>query len=419
MSSSTPDSTAPGSSGAAPVTPEPRPVVKRRRGRGALYAVVGAVLIVVILVGVGYSTSWFGLQKSSSIPACSSGLVLQGNGAQVATPLMGVWTGAYQQDTNNKVNYPGDGSGTGLSDFTAATVDFATTDDPLTVAERTAMPAQPLTLPFVGGALTIIYNLPGASGHLNLTGPVLAEIYQGNITSWNNVAIANLNPGVTLPDATIVPVIRSDAAGTTYVLSDYLSQSSAYWAANVGKGISIEFPKVAGETAVKGNSLLISTVSDTKYSIGYSDLTDVLAASSPPSYAAIENPAGHFIVPTIANTESAIVDKVASMASLPSSTESWFDVSMVKANGTGDYPIATFLYMYVYQATDKGYEPSLAKSQVLVQWLHWTLTTGQPLADETSPTALYYAPLPSAVTAVDEAGISTMTFNGATVPACT
>ena len=416
MSTPSTETTAPP---AAPAPgPEARPAVKRRRGRGALYAVVGAVLIVVILVGVGYATSWYGLQKSSTLPACSSGLLLQGDGAQVATPLMGVWTGAYQQDTNNKVNYPGDGSGTGLSHFTAATIDFAITDDPLTPAERSAMPAQPLTLPFIGGALTIIYNLPGVSGHLNLTGPVLAEIYQGNITSWNNAAIANLNPGVTLPDATIVPVVRSDAAGTTYVLSDYLSQSSAYWSANVGKGLSIEFPKVAGETAVKGNSLVISTVVGTKYALGYSDLTDVLAAASPPSYAAIENPAGNFIVPTIANTESAIVDKVASMAALPSSTGSWFNVSMVKANGTTDYPIATFLYMYVYQATDKGYAPTLAKSQVLVQWLHWALTTGQPFADETSPTALYYAPLPAGVIAVDEAGISTMTFNGAAIPAC-
>jgi len=346
--------------------------------------------------------------------------MLQGDGAQIAVPLMGVWTSTYKSTTNNSVNYPGSGSGTGLTKFTSTSVDFAVTDDPLTPAERIALPAQQLTLPFVGGALVLIYNLPGLTGHLNLSGAMIAGIYNGSITTWNNAAIAAANPGVTLPSSTIVPVIRSDNAGTTYVLSDFLSQSSTWWATNVGKGISIQFPPVAGEKGEHGNSAVISYVSANKNTIGYSDLTDVLAASSPPQYAAIQNPAGSYITPTIANTESAIVDKVASMKSIPTSTGDWFNVSMVKANGTGDYPVATLLYMYVYQATNKGFTPTLAKSQVLVQWLHWTVSAAaQGLVDESSPTQLYYAPLPQAMVNVDEAGISTMTFNGPTIPACT
>jgi phosphate ABC transporter phosphate-binding protein len=275
-----------------------------------------------------------------------------------------------------------------------------------------------LSLPFVGGALTIIYNLPGVSGHLNLTGALLAEIYQGNITAWNDPAIAAINPGVTFPSNSIVTVHRSDNAGTTYVLSDYLSQSSAYWSAHIGKGISISFPKISGALGVKGNSLVISTVASNKYTIGYSDLTDVLTSSSPPQYAAIKNPAGSFVVPTIANTVSAISDKVASMPTIPSSSGNWFNVSMVNANGTGDYPIATFLYMFVYKATDKGFTPTLAKSQVLQLWLNWVVTTGQEYADQSQPSQLYYAPLPATVVSVDQAGISTMTFDGATIPAC-
>ncbi len=383
-----------------------------------MYAAIGVVIVVVVLVAVGASTNWYGLQKSTTTAACTSGATLQGDGAQVATPLMGVWTTAYQGTTGNMVNYPGSGSGTGLTHFTSTSIDFAITDDPLTPAERTAMPTQPLTLPFVGGALTIIYNLPGLSGHLNLTGALLAEIYIGNITKWNDPAIAAINPGVNLPAQTIYTVHRSDAAGTTYVLSDFLTQSSSYWSSTVGKGISISFPKAPEQTAEKGNSLMISTVTSTKYSIGYSDLTDVLTSASPPQYAGIQNPAGNYIVPTLANTESAIADKVASMSTIPASTGDWFNVSMVKANGSADYPIATFLYMYVYQATDKGFSPTLDKSQVLVQWLHWALSTGQGLADETQPSQLYYAPLPGSIINVDEAGIQTMTFNGAGIPSC-
>ncbi len=383
-----------------------------------MYAAIGVVIVVVVLVAVGASTNWYGLQKSTTTAACTSGATLQGDGAQVATPLMGVWTTAYQGTTGNMVNYPGSGSGTGLTHFTSTSIDFAITDDPLTPAERTAMPTQPLTLPFVGGALTIIYNLPGLSGHLNLTGVLLAEIYIGNITKWNDPAIAAINPGVGLPAQTIYTVHRSDAAGTTYVLSDFLTQSSSYWSSTVGKGISISFPKAPEQTAEKGNSLMISTVTSTKYSIGYSDLTDVLTSASPPQYAAIQNPAGNYIAPTLANTESAIADKVASMSTIPASTGDWFNVSMVKANGSADYPIATFLYMYVYQATDKGFSPTLDKSQVLVQWLHWALSTGQGLADETQPSQLYYAPLPGSIINVDEAGIQTMTFNGAGIPSC-
>ncbi|MGP8146339.1 MAG: phosphate ABC transporter substrate-binding protein PstS [Thermoplasmata archaeon] len=394
------------------------PVVRRRRGRAGVYAAIGVVIVVVVLVAVGASTNWYGLQKSTTTAACTSGATLQGDGAQVATPLMGVWTTAYQGTTGNMVNYPGSGSGTGLTHFTSTSIDFAITDDPLTPAERTAMPTQPLTLPFVGGALTIIYNLPGLSGHLNLTGVLLAEIYIGNITKWNDPAIAAINPGVGLPAQTIYTVHRSDAAGTTYVLSDFLTQSSSYWSSTVGKGISISFPKAPEQTAEKGNSLMISTVTSTKYSIGYSDLTDVLTSASPPQYAGIQNPAGNYIVPTLANTESAIADKVASMSTIPASTGDWFNVSMVKANGSADYPIATFLYMYVYQATDKGFSPTLDKSQVLVQWLHWALSTGQGLADETQPSQLYYAPLPGSIINVDEAGIQTMTFNGAGIPSC-
>jgi phosphate ABC transporter phosphate-binding protein len=398
----------------SPTARESKPVVRRRGGRRRTYVAIGAVVVVVILVAVGAVTSWYGLEKGSA--ACPSGITLQGDGAAIALPLMGVWTTSFQSSSGSCVNYPGTGSGTGLTKFTDKSVDFAMTDDPLSANQTKDLPAPALTLPFIGGALAIIYNLPGVSGHLNLTGAVLTEIYNGSVTTWNNAAIVALNPGASLPSQTIVPVVRSDSAGTTFVLSDFLSQSSPWWAKNVGKGISIKFPHVAAETAERGNPTMITTVTGTEYSIGYSDLTDVLESAPTPQYAAIQNPAENYIVPTLANTEQAIADKVHSMTTIPASNGNWYGVSMVNANGSADYPLATFLYMFVYQATDQGFAPTLEKSEVLVAWLNWTLTKGQTLADQTSPIPLYYAPLPAPILAVDRAGIQTMTFDGASIP---
>ena len=390
-------------------------------------------MIVILLVAglaIAYEEKWFPGQKSSSTVAgaCSRGTTLQGNGAQFAAPLLEAWESNYGS-TGNSVNYAAGGSGVGITDFstTPPIIDFAVTDDPLTPAEVTAMPSAPLTIPIVGGALTIIYYLPGIGGHVNLTGTILAGIYNGTITTWNNPAIASINPGVPLPPNTIVPVTRADPAGTTYVLTDFLSQSSTWWQTNVGKGIAVDFPHIAAESSVKGNSLMISTVSKTDYAIGYSDLTDTLTTAGL-QYAAIQNPAGNYIAPTIANTESAIVDKVNSLTSIPNSADAggWNNVSMVRANGTSDYPLATFVYLYVYQATDKGFpgpggEPvAQVRAQILVQWLHYLLSaSGQAVADESQPAQLYYAPLPSSILSVDDSGIQTMTYNGAAIPACT
>ncbi|MGD1099484.1 MAG: phosphate ABC transporter substrate-binding protein PstS [Thermoplasmata archaeon] len=393
-------------------------MVRRRRGRAGIYSAIGVILVVVVVAAVGASTNWYGLQKSSSPPT------LQGNGAQIANPLLSVWTSSYNKQTGNSVNYVDGGSGTGITDFSEhpPLIDFAIADEPLSPAAQSALPAQPLILPIVGGALTIIYNLTGLTGHLHLTGAVLAGIYNGTITTWNNAAVVALNPGVNLPSSTIVPVVRSDPAGTTYVLTDFLSQSSPWWASTVGKGISVDFPKVAAETAVKGNSLVISTVAKTSDSIGYSDLTDVLSysGSGALNYSAIQNPAGDYIVPTIADTASAIADKVASLATIPESTDlkDWFNVSMVNAKGTSDYPLATFIYLYVYQATDKGFAPTMTKSQLIVQWLDYILSpAAQAMVSETTPSQLYYTALPAAIISVDQAGISTMTFNGAPITA--
>lgn len=419
MSAGTPGPAAP----ANPTTDtgSPPPVVRRKSSRAWVAVVVVVVLIVAGIAAIAYAEHWFGGSTSKNLAACTTGITLQGNGAQIVNPLVDVWATDYQASNVNQVNYVDGGSGAGLTDFSEnpPIEDFAITDNPLSPAQRAAMPSEPLTLPIVGGAITVIYNLPGLTGHLNLTGPVLAEVYNGTVTTWNNAAIVALNPGVNLPSNTITTVHRTDSAGATYVFTQLLSADSPAWAKGPGTNLQPAWPKAPAQTGVKGNALMLSTVGGTSYTIGYSDLTDTITYTTTVlQYAAIENPAGHFIVPTLTNTASAINDKLAT-TTLPASTSAdWFNVSMVNANGSSDYPVATFIYLYVYQATDKGFSPTLPKSEVIVNWLDYVVSpTAQALADSTAQ-ELYYVPLPASVVSVDNSGIQTMTFNGAPIPAC-
>jgi phosphate transport system substrate-binding protein len=386
--------------------------------------VIVAVVVVVVLVAslaAGYEAGWFGKASTAAkAGACPTGTTLQGNGAQFVEPLMSQWEPLYSAATGNQVNYPAGGSGTGLTDFNSTTIDFAITDEPLDAAQTSGLPAPAITLPIVGGALAIIYNVPGVSRALNLTGAIVADIFLGTITNWNDSAIRAINPGVALPNATIYTVHRSDPAGTTYVLTNFLSEDSPAWNTSVGQGISVAWPSGPKQIAQKGNSAVLTEVETTEYTIGYSDLTDVLTAKSPPAYAAVENPSGRFVLPTIASTTSAIQDKLATI-SLPNSSGNWYPVSLVNAPGAPDYPLATFVFLFVYKALDRGFEPSAGKAQVIVQWLDWAISpTAQDLANTTSgATPLYYVPLPATVVAVDQAGIDSLTYDGTSVPGCT
>jgi phosphate transport system substrate-binding protein len=421
--SSPPDATSPPAG--APPAAAPPPTVKRNKSRAWAFALVAVVIIVVAGLAVGYEQGWFN-SPATKAASCGTGTTLQGNGAQIVLPLMDQWETAYSASTGNQINYPAAGSGTGITDFSAhpPLIDFAVTDDPLTASEAAALPGTALTLPITAGALAIVYNLPGVTGHLNLTGALVADIYLGKITKWNNASIladqtsaqqAQLNA---LTSETIITVHRSDAAGTTFVLTNFLSEDSPAWnisGGGPGEGISISWPAAPTQEAEKGNSAVLSYVEGNAETIGYSDLTDVLTATSPPAYAAIQNPKGTFVVPTIASAASAVDDKVASMT-FPSSASSWYNVSLVNAQGTTDYPMATFIYLFVYQAAAQGYQPTVNKTQVLIQFINWALTTGQTYSDTSG---LYYVALPAAIVSLDQAGLQTMTFNGAAIPSCT
>jgi len=390
------------SSAATPPSPEPsRPrVVRRRGGRISLYVVVGVFVIAAIAIGAGWATGWYGLSRSSS----ETSVTLQGNGAGFLLALLTKWQASFGSAGSNLVNYNPAGAGAGITALQEQTVDFAATDEPLSPSDLSAMPGQTLTLPVTGGALAVIYNLPSFTGPLNITGSLLAQIYNGNITSWNDAALTADNPG--LPSNTIVTVHRSDSAGATYVLTNLLSDDSPFWASHVGTSIAPSWPSAPQQEAEKGNSALAKYVGATHYTIGYVDLADAL--SDHLSIAAVLNPAGHYVVPTVANTQAAINNL--SGQPIPPATGNWSAVSWVNSPGSLDYPLATLCYFVVIENAAKGFDPSPARAEALVQWLYWAIGPGQAYSS-----ALYYNAPPVAILAQDALAVANMNYNGGAI----
>jgi phosphate transport system substrate-binding protein len=384
-----------------------RPVVRRKGSRSGAYLAIAVVVVVVVVVAVGLSTSWFGLQKAKSSATCSTGITVQGEGASYFSALMSSWQASFNSATSNIVNYQSLGAGAGITALQQKLVDFAATDEPLNASEIAGMPGQTLTLPVTGGPLAIIYNIPGYAHPLNLSGPLLAAIYNGTITTWNDPALLADNPY--LPSGPIYTVHRSDAAGTTFVLTSLLSDDSAWWSAHVGTSIQPTWPAIAGATAEKGNSALAKYVAATSDTIGYVDLADAIGAKA--SYAAVLNPAGHFITPTVANTQAAIANL--SGQPLPSATGDWSGVSWVNSPGSYDYPLALLTYFIVLENPALGYTSSLSHAEALTQWLNWAVTSGQSYS-----AGLYYDNPPATLIAQDQAAIGQMTWNGASIPTC-
>jgi phosphate transport system substrate-binding protein len=396
----------------APNTP-PRPKIVRRSNRGTLVGVGVVLAVVIILVVVGLAQGWFTAKHPPPVGgACPIGEQLTGAGANFILALASKWTSQYQTTTGTQVNYQGTGSGAGVTALTKQAVDFAASDAPLNLTQRHLLPSPVLTLPVTAGALAIVYNLPGLSQPINLSGGDIASIYFGKITHWNDPSLARNNSGLALPSQTIVAVHRSDAAGTTFVLTDFLSQDSPAWKGGPGKGLSVSWPSPPTQIGESSNSKLANYITAKAYSIGYVDLTDVLSTPGL-SYANVLNPSGAFVRPTLADSAAAIATLTAA-TTFPTASGDWGNVTMVNSGGASDYPLSTFAYFYVYQHADQGYQASHSKAEVLVHWLTWVVSTGQAAS-----AALNYVPLPAAAVAVAQAGISSMSFNGQAVPSCT
>ena len=399
--------------------------IARRKGSGrtGVYVAIAVILVIlIVLVGGYYGAGWF---KSSSTKATTCGTTaavvpangvratpavanpaaetLNGAGSTLVAPLMFTWAASY---TNNTVNYASVGSGAGIQDITQKTVDFGASDAPLNPTQRAAISAPGVvTIPESAGAAVPVYNLPSVGTTLNFTGAILAAIYLGDITNWNNSALQVVNPGVTLPNACIIVVHRSDGSGTTFVWTSYLSHENATWKNTVGFATSVSWPVGIGS---KGNSGVTQTVKSTQDAIGYVDIN--YALTNGVAFGAVQNPAGNYIVANLTNIASAIKD---ANPTLPNGTGDWYNVSVLNAPGAHDYPLATLTYLFVYKDVGQAYGSAytLSKAEALVDFLHWIVTTGQGYA-----AALYYVPLSSAVVSADLTTINSITYNGAAIP---
>jgi phosphate transport system substrate-binding protein len=251
-------------------------------------------------------------------------LTINGAGATFPFPLIDTWRVAYQKvhpDVN--INYQSIGSGEGVKQFTAKIVDFGASDTPLTAEELQAAPGV-VQIPETLGSVAVAYNIPGIpTKTLKFTGPILADIFQGKITKWNDPQIKALNPAVNLPDANIVVVHRSDGSGTTYVWTSYLSSQSPSWNQTVGTSKSVPWPTGIG---VPDNEGVSNAIKGSPNTLGYVDLNYALTSGIP--YALIKNSAGKFIAPSSYTTEDAVTNAPA-VKSLPAGDQSWTKVSLL------------------------------------------------------------------------------------------
>ncbi|MEP6691122.1 MAG: phosphate ABC transporter substrate-binding protein PstS [Gemmatimonadaceae bacterium] len=300
---------------------------------------------------------------------------LTGAGATFPNPIYTKWFSDYATKTGVKINYQSIGSGGGIRQLTEGTVDFGASDAPMSDAEIAKLKGPVFHIPTVMGAVVVTYNVPGVPSSLKLTGAVVADIFLGKITKWNDARITALNKGTALPASDILVVHRSDGSGTTYIFSDYLTAVSPTWAQAPGKGKELQWPVGLGG---KGNEGVAGQVKQVPGAIGYVELAYAKQNKLP--YASIQNANGEFVEPTI---ESVTLAAAAKAKSLPADTDYRF--SIVNAAGKGAYPISSFTYLLVYQnQADAG------KGKKLVDFIHWALTEG-----EKSAAALDYAPLPA------------------------
>ena len=264
---------------------------------------------------------------------------LNGAGATFPNPIYSKWYSDYATATGVKINYQSIGSGGGIKQFTAGTVDFGASDAPMSNDEMSKLPAPAFHFPTVMGAVVITYNVPGVSQALKLTGDVVADIFLGKITKWNDTRITSTNAGVNLPASDILVVHRSDGSGTTYIFSDYLSSVSSAWATAPGKGKELAWPVGLGG---KGNEGVSGLVKQTPGSIGYVELAYAVQNSLP--YATLKNKDGEWVVPSIESVSEAAAGVA---KALPTNTD--FRVSIVNAPGKKSYPISSFTWLLVYK----------------------------------------------------------------------
>ena len=329
-------------------------------------------------------TTVAGCSGGNQQPEQQNTIQINGAGATFPFPIYSKWFDEYhKRHPNVQINYQSVGSGAGIRQLVNQTVFFGATDGPMTDEQLTSAPGPILHLPAVLGAVVPVYKIPNLDAELKFNGAVLADIFLGKITKWNDPALAKLNAGVTLPNTDITVVHRSDGSGTTYIWVDYLAKVSPEWKMQVGVGTSPNWPVGVGG---KGNEGVAGLVTQLPGSIGYVEL--IYALQTKISYGRVENMAGEFVK---ASVESVTAAAAAAAPTMPVD----FRVSMTNAAGPGVYPIASFTWLLFYEdPQDK------AQAKAMADFMNWALSDGQKYCAD-----LGYAPLPARIVQLELAAV--------------
>lgn len=314
------------------------------------------------------------LAAFAALPVAAQNLT--GAGATFPNPIYSRWFSEYaQQHPDVHINYQSVGSGAGIHQLQGGIVDFGASDMPTTDAMAKEFKTPILNIPTVLGAVVPVYNVPGISGDLKFAPEVIAGIYLGVITKWDDPNIQHDNPGVKLPDHQILPVYRSDGSGTTFIFTDFLSKVVPQFAERVGHNTSVRFPVGIGQ---KGNEGVAGMVRSSPYTFGYVEL--IYALQNKMEFGLVRNAAGKYVK---ASTEGVTAAAAAEAKNIPAD----FRVSITNAPGPNSYPISSFTYLLIpthFQDANKG--------RIMVDFLHWMLQHGEGEA-----TGMSYAPLPTPV----------------------
>src|SRR5579885_2602060 len=312
----------------------------------------------------------------SAMPVLSQ-TTLNGAGATFPYPIYSKWFSEYHKAHSDvQINYQSIGSGGGIRQVTAGTVDFGASDMPMTDKQLQEYKGKILNLPTVLGAVVPAYNVPGVTGEIKFTPDALAGIFLGKISKWNDKAITSANPGMNFPDANIIVVHRSDGSGTSFIWTDYLSKVSPEWKSQVGSDTSVKWPIGMGG---KGNEGVAGLIRQLTGSIGYVELIYAVQNNIP--YGTIRNSSGTFVKASLESVTSA----AASAPKMPAD----FRVSITNAPGKDAYPISSFTWLLIPEQSRDA-----AKGKIISDFLNWMVTDGQKMT-----AALAYAPLPENVVA--------------------
>jgi phosphate transport system substrate-binding protein len=356
-------------------------------------AVAVTALVSVGVAACGSSSSSAGSGSSSSAAGSGAPASITGAGSTLAAPIYQQW-GSEVKSQGLTVNYNGVGSGAGISQLQAGTVDFAGSDPAEKPSEVAAGKGPVAMFPIAFGGVTVSYNLSGVKSGLKLDGKTIADIYLGKVKTWNDPEIKALNPGLSLPGSSITVVHRSDASGTTKAFATYLSDYSPAWTTAAGKADkTVKWPTGTG---AKGNSGVAAAVKQTPGAIGY--VEQAYALQNNFTYASVKNKAGQYELPTLTNTSAA-----ANGITVPPDLA----ISTVDSAASGAYPIVSQTFLIVYKDMCKAGVSSSVASGVK-RFILYGLGAGQNIAQQLS-----YAPLPASLRAKDQAQLNSLTCNGA------